>query len=482
MDYEKFQDLTKFSTDVSSGLSNTVSKNSNNKILLDLSDSQKTTEDCINDGKKEDDDEKFSIESFETAEELELAMQRRSLENADTAADILDPIIGKSASKPVVSWIQCDRPECQKWRKVDMDDVSSLSQEKWYCSQNTDKKRNSCAVSEEEWTDESGDESIYASYKPGVIVLGKMPGYPWWPAIVEDDPDFDSYFYLQKSKEGGKIVKISYHLTFFGREASRAWLSEHCVRNFTGIETDEELGLVSGKGTSALLEAKEALKLPLQNRVRDYGFLKRYAKKPYPMARTGKTKKRRKADKIKIETTRRIRSENLFDTSEDDTQSSSDLDRTPAKKNSQNLEGSFSPVLFSPRAGATKQYLKKALKDASCSKADEREEMKKLIKERMEEKLSQEDATSTASMDGRDPFNWANGGESVLGSADYFGISTPPSLGEESQDILTANRRKKHRRKNRNTFSSPSMYSSNESSPEKLHRSSLPSSPAVLNV
>ncbi|KFO36856.1 Zinc finger CW-type PWWP domain protein 1 [Fukomys damarensis] len=52
---------------------------------------------------------------------------------------------------------------------------------------------NCCDIPEEAWT---GPESevVYACYVPGSIVWAKQYGYPWWPGMIESDPDLGEYF------------------------------------------------------------------------------------------------------------------------------------------------------------------------------------------------------------------------------------------------------------------------------------------------
>lgn len=38
---------------------------------------------------------------------------------------------------------------------------------------------------------------IEGVYNAGSIVWAKMTGYPWWPAIVDDDPDVEQYFWVE---------------------------------------------------------------------------------------------------------------------------------------------------------------------------------------------------------------------------------------------------------------------------------------------
>ena len=49
-----------------------------------------------------------------------------------------------------------------------------------------DPLRNSCSCSQETIPDdetdldEIEDQSVFTNYKPGAILLGKVPGYPWY--------------------------------------------------------------------------------------------------------------------------------------------------------------------------------------------------------------------------------------------------------------------------------------------------------------
>lgn len=233
-----------------------------------------------NDSNDDDVDDEFGIAMFESNEKLQNSM-KSDLNNQEK----VDSPISKEALRrreKRSSWIQCDRPECQKWRRIDyVDDLRSVSDGKWICCMNEDSQHNDCDISQESFPDiGSEDESIYTTFRPGTLVLGKMPGYPWWPGIIEDDPDFDSYFYLEHRKE--KTV-VSYHVTFFGKDVSRAWLNEVAVTNFDGHETLKDLGTMSSGGkryarqvTTALVEAKKAMEYSSEKRLRRYGFLKRY--------------------------------------------------------------------------------------------------------------------------------------------------------------------------------------------------------------
>ena len=34
----------------------------------------------------------------------------------------------------------------------------------------------------------------------GTVVWAKMIGYPWWPAILDNDPDYDSFYWPKDLK------------------------------------------------------------------------------------------------------------------------------------------------------------------------------------------------------------------------------------------------------------------------------------------
>uniref|UniRef100_A0A1X7U7J3 CW-type domain-containing protein n=1 Tax=Amphimedon queenslandica TaxID=400682 RepID=A0A1X7U7J3_AMPQE len=101
-------------------------------------------------------------------------------------------------------WVQCDNPDCLKWRfLINVKDPMDLP-DKWYCDMNKDSKYNSCIIEEEKWSSLDTDEVyVYSPYTPGSLLLAKLEGYPWWPGIIEADPDTDTY-YEAKNEKGGK--------------------------------------------------------------------------------------------------------------------------------------------------------------------------------------------------------------------------------------------------------------------------------------
>lgn len=66
---------------------------------------------------------------------------------------------------------------------------------KWYCGN----INVSCSWDEMLLNPEEAKDLIYNKYSPGSIVFGKIEGYPWWPAIVNDDPVYRAYYKLSKT-------------------------------------------------------------------------------------------------------------------------------------------------------------------------------------------------------------------------------------------------------------------------------------------
>ncbi|KAF8763485.1 Zinc finger CW-type PWWP domain protein 1 like protein [Argiope bruennichi] len=72
----------------------------------------------------------------------------------------------------------------------------------------------------------SGSSFLEEKYAPGTLVWAKVFGYPYWPAMIEDDPDEGTH-----SKDLTTAPK--FHVVFFDTPTSRAWLALHISDNFT---------------------------------------------------------------------------------------------------------------------------------------------------------------------------------------------------------------------------------------------------------
>ncbi|XP_075851450.1 zinc finger CW-type PWWP domain protein 1 isoform X2 [Microcebus murinus] len=175
-------------------------------------------------------------------------------------------------------WVQCSSPNCEKWRRLRGNIDPAVLPDNWSCDQNTDLEYNSCDIPEETWTGHESDIA-YASYIPGSIIWAKQYGYPWWPGMVESDPDLGEYFLFASHLDS---LPSKYHVTFFGETVSRAWIPVNMLKNFQ--ELSLELAGVkkcrnkdcSQKLGAALIMAQEAEQISIQERVNLFGFRSRY--------------------------------------------------------------------------------------------------------------------------------------------------------------------------------------------------------------
>lgn len=173
------------------------------------------------------------------------------------------------------TWVQCDQPDCNKWRYLaDVIDPSELPN-KWYCSMNTDPKRNSCNAEEDSPPE---DELLDTKYFVGSIVWAKVNTYPWWPAMIDDDPDLGVYEW----RDHGHGLPTSYHVTFLDQKVTRAWVRDRfCMpfrqaQNRDGPAGNKIPGYYRKLFDAAVGTAEIALKLPVAERIKNYCFLNNY--------------------------------------------------------------------------------------------------------------------------------------------------------------------------------------------------------------
>lgn len=175
-------------------------------------------------------------------------------------------------------WVQCSSPNCEKWRRLCGNIDPSVLPVNWSCDQNTDLEYNCCDIPEETWTGRESDVA-YASYIPGSIIWAKQYGYPWWPGMVESDPDLGEYFLFASHLDS---LPSKYHVTFFGERVSRAWIPVNMLKNFqelslelTGVKNCRNKDC-SQKLGAALMMAREAEQISIQERVNLFGFRNRF--------------------------------------------------------------------------------------------------------------------------------------------------------------------------------------------------------------
>ncbi|XP_060141219.1 zinc finger CW-type PWWP domain protein 1 isoform X3 [Globicephala melas] len=163
-------------------------------------------------------------------------------------------------------WVQCSSPNCEKWRRLRGNIDPSVLPDNWSCDQNTDfhlmrlfpslhssspladLEYNHCDIPEETWTGHE-NEVAYASYIPGSIIWAKQYGYPWWPGMVESDPDLGEYFLFASHLDS---------------------LPKKCKNK----DFSQKLG-------AALMMAQEAEQISIQERVNLFGFWSRYSGSDY---------------------------------------------------------------------------------------------------------------------------------------------------------------------------------------------------------
>ncbi|XP_059831011.1 MORC family CW-type zinc finger protein 4-like isoform X9 [Hypanus sabinus] len=173
-----------------------------------------------------------------------------------------------------VAWVQCSRKVCGKWRRLkDNVDPATLPQD-WICSQNPDPLYNICDLPEEAWEGRENDV-IYAELVPGSIVWAKQFGYPWWPAMVEHDPQTGKYFMFTSDSDQ---FPSKYHVTFFDDTVSHAWIAASHIKNFQELPQEKNTSKQDFKKriNAGKKMAEEAQRVKIQERFSLFGFAVRY--------------------------------------------------------------------------------------------------------------------------------------------------------------------------------------------------------------
>ncbi|RUS89336.1 hypothetical protein EGW08_002856 [Elysia chlorotica] len=199
------------------------------------------------------------------------------------------------------TWIQCSKTDCGKWRYVAGIEDPILVPSMWECKMNPDTEHNTCDLPEVDY-DES--EHICTKFTIGSLVWAKMDGYPWWPGMIEEDPDYNTYFEILTEKS---MVPFQYHVTFFDDHVTRAWIRTNFISPYIkGQEPSNKLTKTS-KGHSsykkeiqkAVDNADKAESFGLQERIKTFGFLKRYNKRPRTKGNTSQKTNPKPSKKIK---------------------------------------------------------------------------------------------------------------------------------------------------------------------------------------
>ncbi|XP_055927687.1 histone-lysine N-methyltransferase NSD2-like [Argiope bruennichi] len=62
-------------------------------------------------------------------------------------------------------------------------------------------------------------------YTPGSLVWAKLFGHPYWPAIIEADPDLGEFHQQKGSNQ-------EYHVVFLDKPPSRSWIRSAYIRSY----------------------------------------------------------------------------------------------------------------------------------------------------------------------------------------------------------------------------------------------------------
>lgn len=83
----------------------------------------------------------------------------------------------EDTSDEEVIWVQCDREECLKWRKLPHTYKISTTED-WYCDMHPDPIQKSCDIPEEKCKMSGKKFFTYSWFPAGQLVWAKMIGYP----------------------------------------------------------------------------------------------------------------------------------------------------------------------------------------------------------------------------------------------------------------------------------------------------------------
>ncbi|CAH2073536.1 unnamed protein product, partial [Iphiclides podalirius] len=91
-------------------------------------------------------------------------------------------------------WAQCD--SCNRWRYLPQVVDRYELPLKWHCRMNPDTNLADCSSPEVPIDLRDEEDLIHSRFTAGSIVWARLPGWPWWPAMVDDCPDTEQFYWL----------------------------------------------------------------------------------------------------------------------------------------------------------------------------------------------------------------------------------------------------------------------------------------------
>ncbi|KAJ7983569.1 hypothetical protein DPEC_G00376500 [Dallia pectoralis] len=122
---------------------------------------------------------------------------RRSREEEEETDDSSDSSMGEYDQ-----WVQCSLSVCEKWRRVQGHVDLAVLPKDWTCSHSTGPGL--CEAVQESWSGNDGD--INSNLVPGSLVWAQQSGYPWWPAMIERDPDTRTFCQLNLKTDPNPVT------------------------------------------------------------------------------------------------------------------------------------------------------------------------------------------------------------------------------------------------------------------------------------
>eukprot|EP00111_Clytia_hemisphaerica_P024102 TCONS_00071056-protein len=156
-------------------------------------------------------------------------------------------------------WVQCEYPQCMKWRKLLSGVQDEIKNIQWYCHMNPDKAYSFCDAPQQKMQVKKGETVVFSELELGSLVMAKMAGYPSWPAIITKDPAEPEGSHIIRYQDGTNDPKY-YHVEFLGQMHTHAWISARQVQIYntsSGILVFDERAMKKKKLKEEFLKSKQ---------------------------------------------------------------------------------------------------------------------------------------------------------------------------------------------------------------------------------